>query len=138
MASNQEQRSYSAPCPGCGAPVNFASAQASIAVCPYCRSTVAREGEVLKRIGTMAEVFEDYSPLQLGATGMAPAGPDGRRHAFTLIGRLQMRSGSSKNGQSENSLSIRRISRNISSSWDFMLSVALSQRGAMRYAAHSR
>ena len=92
MASNQEQRSYSAPCPGCGAPVNFASAQASIAVCPYCRSTVAREGEVLKRIGTMAEVFEDYSPLQLGATGMAPAGPDGRRHAFTLIGRLQMRS----------------------------------------------
>ena len=47
MASNQEQRTYSAPCPGCGAPVNFASAQASIAVCPYCRSTVAREGEVL-------------------------------------------------------------------------------------------
>ena len=90
MASTPSQRVYSAPCPGCGAPVNFSSAQASFAVCQYCRSTVVRDGEVLKRLGTMAEVFEDYSPLQIGVTGVAPR--KGRNEPFTLIGRLQMRS----------------------------------------------
>ena len=70
MASSPSQRDYSAPCPGCGAPVHFSSAQASFAVCEFCRSTVVRDGEVLRRIGSMAEVFEDYSPLRIGASGM--------------------------------------------------------------------
>jgi hypothetical protein len=58
-----------APCPGCGAPVEFRSAQSAFAVCSYCRSTVVREGATLARIGKMAEVFEDFSPLQLLARG---------------------------------------------------------------------
>jgi hypothetical protein len=77
------QRAYRAPCPGCGAPVEFRSAQSAFAVCSFCRSTVARDGETLSRIGKMAEVFEDYSPLQLTAGGQL----QGR--AFTLVGRLQ-------------------------------------------------
>lgn len=77
------QRSYRAPCPGCGAPVEFRSAQSTHAVCAYCSSTVVREGEVLKRIGKMAELFDDHSPLQLAASGKY----QGR--AFTLVGRLQ-------------------------------------------------
>lgn len=77
------QRAYRAPCPGCGAPVEFRSAQSAFAVCSFCRSTVARDGETLARIGKMAEVFEDYSPLQLTASGRF----EGR--AFTLVGRLQ-------------------------------------------------
>ena len=80
------QRSYRAPCPGCGAPVEFRSAQSTHAICGYCQSTVVRDGEVLSRIGKMAELFEDYSPLQLLASGRL-----GER-GFTLIGRLQYKS----------------------------------------------
>jgi hypothetical protein len=77
------QRAYRAACPNCGAPVEFASAASASAVCSFCRSTLVRDGDALKRIGVSAELFDDHSPLQLGAAG---------RHqgaAFTLIGRLQ-------------------------------------------------
>ena len=50
------QRYYRAPCPGCGAPVEFKSAQSTHAVCGYCQSTVVRSGEVLTRLGKMAEL----------------------------------------------------------------------------------
>ena len=83
MATTNTQRSYSAPCPGCGAPVEFRSAQSTHAVCGYCQSTVVRQGDVLSRIGKMAELFDDHSPLQLFATGTY------EKRAFTLIGRLQ-------------------------------------------------
>ncbi|MEQ1808186.1 MAG: DUF4178 domain-containing protein, partial [Burkholderiaceae bacterium] len=80
------QRSWRAACPQCGAPVDFASAASAFAVCSYCRSSVVREGEALRRIGQSAELFDDHSPLQLGASG--------RYHGagFTLVGRLQYRS----------------------------------------------
>lgn len=81
------QRSYTAPCPGCGAPVDFRSAQSTHAVCAYCQSTVVRQGEVLKRIGKMAELFDDHSLLQLQASGVW------KGQAFTLVGRLQYRYG---------------------------------------------
>ncbi|MDD2544891.1 MAG: DUF4178 domain-containing protein [Burkholderiaceae bacterium] len=87
MASSPTQRHYRAPCPGCGAPVEFRSAQSTHAVCAYCHSTVVRHGEVLERIGKMAELFDDHSPLQLLATGRAAL--DGAPQPFTLIGRLQ-------------------------------------------------
>ena len=83
MATNPSQRSYQAPCPGCGAPVNFTSAQSTHAVCGYCQSSVVRDGETLKRIGKMAELFDDHSPLQLQASG------SWRGQTFTLVGRLQ-------------------------------------------------
>jgi hypothetical protein len=70
--------------------VEFVSAQASHAVCAFCRSTVVRQGDVLQRRGSMAEVFEDYSPLRVGATGQMTR--NGRAEAFTLVGRLQLRS----------------------------------------------
>lgn len=83
MAEPTTQRAYRAACPGCGAPVEFRSAQSAFAVCSFCHSTVARDGETLSRVGKMAEVFEDYSPLQLMASGRL----EGR--IFTLVGRLQ-------------------------------------------------
>ncbi|MDD5324178.1 MAG: DUF4178 domain-containing protein [Polaromonas sp.] len=82
-SSTTPQRRYTAPCPGCGAPVEFRSAQSTHAVCGYCQSTVVRRGEVLARIGKMAELFDDHSPLQLFASGQYHKRP------FTLIGRLQ-------------------------------------------------
>lgn len=85
MAEPAAQRSYRAPCPGCGAPVEFKSAQSTHAVCGYCRSTVVREGDQLARLGKMAEVFADFSPLQLAASGRW----EGR--GFSVVGRLQYR-----------------------------------------------
>ncbi len=77
------QRAYTAACPGCGAPVNFASLGSAFAVCGFCQSTIVREGEALKRIGKMAEVFNDYSALQLMAQGKY-GGVN-----FSIVGRLQ-------------------------------------------------
>lgn len=87
MADSAPQRSYRAPCPGCGAPVEFRSAQSTHAICAYCQSMVVRSGEVLQRLGKMAEVFDDHSPLRLMASGRINV--DGQDQPFTLIGRLQ-------------------------------------------------
>ena len=87
MATDPTQRYYRAPCPGCGAPVEFKSAQSTHAVCGYCQSTVVRNGDVLQRVGKMAELFDDHSPLQLMASGRITL--DAKDVPFTLIGRLQ-------------------------------------------------
>jgi len=79
------QRGYRAACPNCGAPVEFRSAASAFAVCSYCRSSIVRDGEALKRIGQVAELFDDHSPLQLGAAGRHQGAP------FVLVGRLQYR-----------------------------------------------
>ena len=67
--------------------MEFRSAQSTFAVCGFCQSTVVREGEVLSRLGKMAELFDDHSLLQLMASGTV----DGQ--GFTLVGRLQYRYG---------------------------------------------
>ncbi|RZJ09941.1 MAG: DUF4178 domain-containing protein [Rubrivivax sp.] len=77
------QRRWRASCPNCGAPVEFASAASASAVCGFCRSTLVRDGETLSRIGQSAEIFEDYSPLQLGSTGRWMGS------GFSVIGRVQ-------------------------------------------------
>ena len=79
------QRAYRAACPNCGAPVEFASAASASAVCSFCRSTLVRDGDALQRIGAVAELFDDHSPLQRGAGGRLQGLP------FTLVGRLQYR-----------------------------------------------
>lgn len=84
-APGSPQRAYRAACPNCGAPVEFRSAASPMAVCSFCRSTLLRDGEALKRIGTSAELFDDHSPLQLGVAGKYQGA------AFSLVGRLQMR-----------------------------------------------
>lgn len=79
------QRAYRAACPNCGAPVEFRSPASAFAVCSFCRSTIVRDGDALRRIGQSAELFDDHSPLQLGASGRYQGA------AFTLVGRLQYR-----------------------------------------------
>ncbi len=75
---------FHASCPGCGAPVRLASSASAFAVCGYCHSSLARNGETLQKLGTMSEVLEDYSVLQLGAAGRFQGEP------FTVVGRIQM------------------------------------------------
>jgi hypothetical protein len=53
-------------------------------VCSFCRSTLLRDGEALKRIGVSAELFDDHSPLQLGVAGQLMG------RAFTVVGRQQL------------------------------------------------
>lgn len=77
------QRRWRAACPNCGAPVEFASAASASAVCSFCRSTLLRDGDTLSRIGQSAEIFDDYSPLQLGATGRWMG------QGFAVVGRVQ-------------------------------------------------
>jgi hypothetical protein len=77
------QRAWRALCPNCGAPVEFKSAASASAVCSFCRSTLVREGDALRRIGVSAELFDDHSPLRLGAGGRYQG------VAFALVGRLQ-------------------------------------------------
>ena len=50
-----------------------------------------RNGETLARIGKMAELFDDHSPLQLQASGVwTQTTPQGAvKKPFTLVGRLQ-------------------------------------------------
>ena len=60
-------------------------------MCGYCQSTVVRSGDKLARIGKMAELFDDHSPLQLQASGVWNRG--GVKTAFTLVGRLQYKYG---------------------------------------------
>jgi hypothetical protein len=79
----ESQRRWRASCPNCGAPVEFASAASASAVCGFCRSTLLRDGDTLSRIGQSAEIFDDYSPLQLGATGRWMGA------GFAVVGRVQ-------------------------------------------------
>lgn len=55
-----------------------------MAVCSFCKSTLVRDGESLRRIGQSAELFDDHSPLALGARGQYQG------ESFTLIGRVQL------------------------------------------------
>lgn len=74
-------------CPGCGAEVIFRSAASVMAVCGYCRTAVLKEAAAVRDIGKIAPVFEDYSPLQIGASGRW------EKAGFTVVGRIQLRYG---------------------------------------------
>lgn len=72
-------------CPSCGAEVLFRSTISAIAVCEYCQSTVLRSADEVKDIGKIGKVLEDYSPIQIGTSGLFAG------RAFTVIGRIQLR-----------------------------------------------
>jgi len=76
---------FRATCPNCGAPIAFRSAELPVKVCDYCHSAVLRTDAGLQAVGTIAEVPDDVSPLQLGVRGR-----DGAR-GFELIGRVRWR-----------------------------------------------
>ncbi|MFT3858747.1 MAG: DUF4178 domain-containing protein [Aquabacterium sp.] len=83
MSDQTPQRVWRSTCSFCGAPVEFQSAASPMAVCSFCRSTLVRDGDTLRRIGQMAELFDDHSPLRLGTRGRYQGEP------FSLIGRTQ-------------------------------------------------
>ena len=71
-----------ATCPNCGAPVEFRWSGAVQAVCPHCRSVLVRRDLDLSKVGEVAELPPDPSPIQIGTTGRF------ENDAFTVTGRI--------------------------------------------------
>ena len=71
-----------ATCPNCGAPVEFRWSGAVQAVCPHCRSVLVRRDLDLSKVGEVAELPADPSPIQIGTTGRF------ENDAFTVTGRI--------------------------------------------------
>jgi hypothetical protein len=71
-------------CPGCGAALVFQLGSSRLAVCEYCKSAVARAGQDLSVVGTMADLIPTGSRLALGQTGRFGG------LGFTLVGQVQL------------------------------------------------
>jgi len=61
--------SRSASCPNSGAPVAFRWAGSVQTVCEHCRSVLVRTDLDLKKVGLLADLPEDASPIQLSTEG---------------------------------------------------------------------
>jgi Domain of unknown function (DUF4178) len=71
------------PCPSCGAEIVLRSPALPYAVCRYCQTMVARQGDEHRDIGKAAVLPFDISPVQIGTTGrMADV-------AFEVMGRVR-------------------------------------------------
>ena len=86
------QRAYRAACPNCGAPVEFRSAAAPFAVCGFCRSTVVRAGDELRKmnqngmlglvmahlfsLALVRDIFARHVAQGSGPSGFAPNAPN--------------------------------------------------------------
>jgi Zn finger protein HypA/HybF involved in hydrogenase expression len=75
---------FSSICPSCGAPVSFRSTASATAICKFCKSTLVRDADTLKRIGKQGEFFDDASRIQIGTAG------NYGQASFTVIGRIQL------------------------------------------------
>jgi hypothetical protein len=71
-------------CPACGGPVGFPIGSAVVAVCPYCRSVVARGDRRVEDLGKVAALVETDSALEVGLKGRYQGVP------FELTGRAQL------------------------------------------------
>lgn len=71
-------------CPGCGGAVIFAVGTGAVAVCPYCRSVVARGDRSVENLGKVADLVDTGTVLRLGLTGRYEGVP------FQLVGRTQL------------------------------------------------
>ena len=76
---------FTASCPACGAKVSLKASASTTAVCGFCKSTLVRDADALRRIGVQGELLEDYSRVQVGTGGRF----EGRQ--FTVVGRIQLR-----------------------------------------------
>jgi hypothetical protein len=74
-----------ATCPSCAAPLAFTSKVSLYVVCESCRSLVLRKDLDVEKVGEVAELADDGTPIQLGVTGRF------RERGFRVIGRIQLR-----------------------------------------------
>jgi hypothetical protein len=71
-----------ANCPNCGAPVTFRWSSAVQTTCEFCQSILVRTDVDLKKVGQVADLPADASPIQIGTEGAY------QNKAFVVIGRI--------------------------------------------------
>lgn len=69
-------------CPQCGAKITFRWSSAIQAVCEFCQSILVRTDVDLKKVGVVADIPEDASPIQLNTEGIW------NNKAFVVVGRI--------------------------------------------------
>jgi len=74
--------SPSARCPNCGAPIVFRWSSSVQTVCDHCRSVVVRTDVDLQKVGVVADLPLDGSPIQLATEGQYGDKP------FVVAGRI--------------------------------------------------
>jgi Domain of unknown function (DUF4178) len=72
----------SGTCPNCGARIVFRWSSSVQTVCEYCKSILVRTDVDLKKVGQVADLPPDSSPIQIGTEGSY------NHKAFTAIGRI--------------------------------------------------
>lgn len=75
----------SAFCPSCGAPVRFLWSSAVQTTCEFCKSILVRRDLDLEKVGVVADLPEDVSPIQILTEGVY------RGWAFQVVGRILYR-----------------------------------------------
>ena len=71
-----------ANCPNCGAPVTFRWSSAVQTTCEFCHSILVRTDVDLKKVGEVADLPPDASPLQIGSEGTY------QNKSFVVVGRI--------------------------------------------------
>lgn len=71
-----------ANCPNCGAKITFRWSSSVQTVCEYCKSVLVRTDVDLKKVGQVADLPPNSSPIQIGTEGVY------NRQAFVAIGRI--------------------------------------------------
>ena len=71
-----------ANCPECGAPVTFRWSSSVQTVCEYCKSILVRGDLDLKKVGKVADLPADSSPIQIGTEGIFD------KESFVVVGRI--------------------------------------------------
>ena len=69
-------------CPNCGAKIVFKWSSSVQTVCEYCKSVLVRTDVDLEKIGQVADLPPDISPIQLNTEGIY------RNKSFVVIGRI--------------------------------------------------
>jgi hypothetical protein len=72
----------SASCPNCGAPIAFQFSSSVQTVCEYCKSIVVRTDVDLTKVGEVADLPANSSPIQLGTEGVYG------NKSFVVAGRI--------------------------------------------------
>jgi hypothetical protein len=74
--------SPAANCPSCGAPVTFRWSSAVQTTCEFCHSILVRTDVDLKKVGVVADLPPDASPIQIGTEGAY------QNKSFVVVGRI--------------------------------------------------
>ncbi len=71
-----------ANCPNCGAKIVFRWSSSVQTVCEYCKSILIRTDIDLKKVGQVADLPPNSSPIQIGTEGASHG------HSFVVVGRI--------------------------------------------------